>query len=82
MIRVNYIIPAYVDVIFDDIFRYEGYREINSSLSEVVDFAKELMKKYGFKTAVVVEVDTSEIFAEIKDDDNDDDNGYDGPFDD
>lgn len=80
MIKVNYVIPAYVDVIFDDIFRYEGYREINSSLSGVVDLAKEMMKKYGFKTAVVVEVDTSEIFAEIKDTDENDD--YDDFFDD
>lgn len=80
MIKVNYVIPAYVDVIFDDIFRYEGYREINNSLSEVIDLAKKLMKKYKFKTATIIEVDTSEIFAEIRDTDENDD--YDDLFDD
>lgn len=69
MIKANYILPVWVDILFDDVFRYEGLRDINTSLSEAVDMAKEIMEKYGFKTAVIIGVDTSEIFAELKNED-------------
>lgn len=65
---IIYPMTVYADIIFDDIFEYHGMREINVTLEECVMKAKKIMREYKFKSALIVNAETGEIYVEMEND--------------
>lgn len=66
--KITYWITAFVDLIFDDILEYHGMHENPATLKESMMKAKQIMKEYNFKKAVIVNAETGEILLEMEED--------------
>ena len=66
--KITYWMTACVDLIFDDILEYHGMRETPATLKESMIIAKQIMKEYNFKHAVIINAETGEILLEMEKD--------------
>lgn len=66
--KITHWMTASVDLVFDNMLEYHGMNENPATLEESMMKAKQIMKEYNFKNALIVSAETGEILLEIEKD--------------
>lgn len=63
---INYTMKVLANIIFDNVFMYDGMAFHSLPIEEYINKAKFYMNEYGFATAKIVNAETNDTLVEME----------------